>query len=47
LLVVETLVDLLVSIVSDTAETAIAPQFKPFKSLLEVARNHLVTPLNG
>ena len=45
--VVETLVDLLVGIVSDTAEMAIAPQFKPVKSLLEVARNHLVTPFNG
>jgi hypothetical protein len=45
--VVETLVNLLVGIVSDTAEVAIAPQFKPVKSLLEVARNHLVTPFNG
>jgi hypothetical protein len=45
--VVETLVNFLVSIVSDTAEMAIAPQFKPLKSLLEVGRNHLVTPFNG
>jgi hypothetical protein len=44
---IDLLIDLLFSIVSDAVETVIVAQFKPVKSLLEMGDNDLVAPLSS
>lgn len=45
--VVETLIDLLYGIVSDTIEMVIVAEFKPVKSLLQMRDDNFVTPLGS